>query len=132
MVDEIRKVTITKIDSDSVETDDSFPLGLAFHVYLSEVPDSVWRELFFSEYEQTWYSLKREMTVSGDKIRVVTAPGEEQGHVDFVKRLVEQTNKQVDMYNAEVKRQRDLQRQNLGREGKLVEEARERLKRVRL
>ena len=131
-MEKVKKISIKSVDTDLVEKDDSFPEALAFYVYLSEVPESVWREFFSSEYEQSWFNLKREVTVSGDRIRIVTSPGEEQQHIDFIKQVVERTNRQVDEYNGELERQQQLDAKNRAKESKLVEDAKERLKRVRL
>ena len=127
-----KKVEIRGIDTNSVEKDDSFPSALAFYVELSEVPDSIWRELFLSQYEQSWYNLKREVRVHGHKIRVVSAPGEEQGQVDFIKRVVQGTNEVVGRYNTEVMRQRELEKKGQEGQTKIMEEAKERLRKVKV
>jgi len=126
------KITIKEVDSETVEKDDSFPDGLAFYINLSGNPHSVWLEIFVSEYEQAWYNLKREVAVFGDRIRVVTAPGEEQGHIDFVKGLVSGTNQKVDLYNAEVERTLRAQDRKESVDANKVREAKERLKKVRI
>ncbi len=131
-MDLTRKIDIAGVDADSVEKDDSFPAALAFQIKLSDVPDNIWQEIFVSEYEQSWFNLKREVTLHGDRIRVVTAPGEEEKHIDFVKRLVSQTNDRAEEYNREVQRQRSIEERQTNEESKIVTEARERLKKVKL
>ncbi len=131
-MDAVKKVKIVELDPDSVEKDDSFPEALAFHVRLSDVPDSVWTEIFISEYEQTWFNLKREVTVRGDRIHVVTAPGEEQAHINFIKQLLEQTNAKVDEYNKEIEHEAQMAKRERAADLDIVEQAKERLRKVSL
>ncbi len=131
-MEHVRKIRILAVDVDSVEKDDSFPSALAFYIRLSDFPDNVWREIFVNEYEQAWYNLKREVTVEGNRVRVVCAPGEEQGQIDFIKKLIEGTNQNVDRYNAQVDQQVEIEKLHQAKESKVVEEAKDRLKRVRI
>ena len=74
----VETITIKGVDVDRIEKDDSFSKAYAFYVQLSATPDPIWIELFMSLYESTFQELKREMTIRGNQIRVVTAPDEEE------------------------------------------------------
>jgi len=131
-MDAVKKVNIVELDRDTVEKDSSFPEALAFYIRLSDVPGSVWTEIFVSEYEQAWFNLEREVSVRGDRIRVVTAPGEEQAHINFIKQLVEQTNTKVEEYNKEIEREAHMARREQSAQAEMVEQAKERLRKVSL
>ncbi len=126
----IEKVIIKAVDSEQIEKDDSFPKAYAFYIVLSQTPDPIWFELFISRYENTFYNLKREMTIHGGRIRVVTAPGEEENHVRFFRRLVEETNKDVDDYNKKMSEMVARENAKKGKEDAEADMIRERLKKI--
>jgi len=126
----VGKVTIKAVDSDHVEKDDSFSKAYAFYIALSETPEPVWVELFMSRYESTFTSLKREMTIQGNRVRVVTAPGEEEDHVRFLRQVVDETNKDVDEYNKKLARQAAGQSALKKMEDAEARQIKERLKKI--
>lgn len=126
----VQKVLIQAVDPDRIEKDDSFPKAYAFYVVLTTTPDPIWVELFISQYENRFYNLKREMTIHGDRIRVVTAPGEEENHVRFFRQLVDETNKQVDEYNKRLADREARERRFKEQEDAEAEQIRERLKKI--
>jgi len=128
----INKVTIQKVDSERIEKDDAFPKAFAFYIVLTETPHPIWVELFISRYERAFYNLKREMTIQGRDIRVVTAPGEEAGHVDFYRRLVDETNQAVDEYNKALAQEEARLRRMGDQETAEADAIRERLRRLQL
>jgi hypothetical protein len=128
----IEKVTIQAIDLDRIEKDDAFPKAYAFYIILSGTPHPIWVELFMSRYESGFYNLKREMTIQGKEIRVLTAPGEEVNHVEFFRRLVDETNRDVDEHNAESAEAEKRQRRLEDQEAVEAEEIRQRLRKIQV
>jgi hypothetical protein len=126
----VEKVTIKAVDLDRVEKDDSFPKAYAFYIALSETPEPIWVELFMSRYESTFTSLKREMTIQGSHVRVVTAPEEEENHVRFLRQVVDETNKDVDEYNRKLARQEEQERKLKAMEDAEAQQIKERLRRI--
>jgi hypothetical protein len=130
MVGTVGKVFVTKVDSDSVEKDNSFSKAYAFYVALSETPAPIWIELFMTRYETTFTNLKRQMTIQGNRVRVVTAPGEEEDHVRFLRHVVDETNKDVDEYNKKLARQAAGQGALKKMEDAEAQQIKERLRRI--
>jgi hypothetical protein len=126
----VGKVTIKAVDLDRVEKDDSFSKAYAFYIALSETPEPIWVELFMSRYESTFTSLKREMTIQGSHVRVVTAPGEEENHVRFLRQVIDETNKDVDEYNKKLARQEEQERKFKAMEDAEAQQIKERLRRI--
>ena len=126
----VETITIKGVDVDRIEKDDSFSKAYAFYVQLSATPDPIWIELFMSLYESTFQELKREMTIRGNQIRVVTAPGEEENHITFLRGLVEETNKEVDEYNKVQARREELGRRMELQKDAEAQQIRERLKKI--
>lgn len=128
----IEKVTIERVDSERVEKDDAFPKAYAFYLVLSATPHPIWVELFISRYEGTFYNLKREMSIQGREIRVVTAPDEEAQHVQFLRRLVDETNRAVDEHNTELAPQEARLRRMEDREAAEANAIRDRLRKLQV
>lgn len=128
----IEKVKIEKVDSERVEKDDAFPKAFAFYIVLTETPHPIWVELFMSRYEGTFYNLKRGMTIQGCQIRVVTAPGEEASHVEFFRRIIEQTNQALDEYNRQLAEEERVLRRLEDKEAAEAEEIKERLRKIQV
>ncbi len=128
----IEKVKVKSIDTERIEKDDSFPEAYAFYIELEVTPHLIWEEFFLRRYEGEWFNLKREMTIQGKEIRVVTAPGEEKSHVDFYRRLVEETNKDVDEYNRELAHQRERQSRLAQQESIEAKQIRDNLKKIQI
>jgi hypothetical protein len=126
----VKKITINGVDTDHIEKDESFPKAYAFYVALSETPEQIWVEFFMSRYEGMFTSLKREMTIQGSRVRVVTAPGEEGEHVRFLRQVVDETNKDVDEYNKKLARQEQQGRKLKALEDAEAEQIKERLRKI--
>ncbi len=128
----VEKVTIKELDPDRIEKDDSFPRAYAFYIVLTATPDPIWVEFFVSHYEIKPYPLEKEVTIHGSQIRVVTASGEEEEHVRFVRELVDETNKAVDDYNKAAAEAEVRDRGTKQQEDAEAQQIRERLKKIRI
>ena len=123
----IDKVNLKEpIDPDKlkIEKDDSFEMAYSFELELNKTPDYLWERYFQHEWKYSMYMLKREVSVRGNKIRVVTAPDEIEGKMDWVKGLVNATNDRVERHNEDTKKQ-------IEREKTLKEKEKETIKKVR-
>lgn len=127
----VNKVNIKEpIDPDKlkIEKDDSFPMAYAFYIELDSKPSSDWRRFFEYEWSTSLYLQKREVIVLGDRLRVITAPNEIEGKIDWVKGLVEVTNIRVNKYNEEMKRREEREKIEKKRQEETIEKMRGRLK----
>ncbi|HHV62109.1 MAG TPA: hypothetical protein GXX51_05665 [Firmicutes bacterium] len=130
---EIKLVNLLEIDLENIEKDNSFPAAYAFYLLLDRTPDPKWVEFFNAEFEGDPYVMKRTVTVKGNRLRVVTADSDDlQGHVDFVKRMVNEANRRAAEYNQKLSWERRREELRLEEERRTVEELRRRLLKVRL
>jgi predicted RNA-binding protein with PIN domain len=104
-------IEIVSVDRDTVEKDEAFPEAYAFYINLSDKPDSLWERYFEDERQHAFYSMKREIKVVGDKLRLVFGYGDNiESHVKFARQLVEGTNKRIEEHyrRAEQEEKREL------------------------
>lgn len=87
------KTEIVRVDEDGYCKSDEFPAAYKFELVLNQIPHRDWVEVFNEMYRRNWYNMKRETRVARDRIQIIVADSDNlQGHVDFAKSLVEQTN----------------------------------------
>jgi len=68
---------------------------------LGAVPDHVWLDIFDREWRSSRHLWDRKLFVIGDKLRLVTTLSDIEDKLDWVKQIVEETNKEIDEYNRE-------------------------------
>lgn len=112
-----------------IEKDDSFPMAYAFELPLDSTPDDIWTSIFEDEWKTSFYMLKRKVTIERNKLKVITAPDEIEGKIEWVKNLVSLTNKRVEEYNKEMKRREEAEEAETKRREEIIKQMRERLKR---
>ena len=72
--------------------------------------------------------LKRKVTVEDAKLRVITAPDEIKGKIEWVRNLVNSTNKRVEEYNKEMKKREEADTAEKKRNEETIRKMREMLK----
>jgi len=128
MTEKSKPVEIIGVDSETVEKDGAFPEAYAFYIKLSDKPDPLW-EKYLLEWDKALYSMRREMRVIGDKLRVVFVYGDDiQNCVKYAKQLVRIINERVKEHNKKVELQekKELAKQELSH--KKEDEIREKLR----
>ena len=105
MTEKSKLVEIIGVDSETVEKDGAFPEAYAFYIKLSDKPDPLW-EKYLLEWDKALYSMRREMKVIGDQLRVVFVYGDDiQNCVKYAKQLVRIINERVKEHNKKVELQ---------------------------
>ena len=128
MTEKSKLVEIIGVDSETVEKDTAFPEAYAFYIKLSDKPDPLW-EKYLLEWDKALYSMRREMKVIGDKLRVVFVYGDDiQNCVKYAKQLVRIINERVKEHNKKVELQekKEMAKQELSH--KKEDEIREKLR----
>ena len=128
MAEKSKPVEIIGVDSETVEKDTAFPEAYAFYIKLSDKPDPLW-EKYLLEWDKALYSMRREMKVIGDKLRVVFVYGDDiQNCVKYAKQLVRIINDRVKEHNKQVELQekKEMAKQELSH--KKEDEIREKLR----
>ncbi len=126
-----KKVNIKKpIDPEKLpmEKDDSFEMAYAVYIPLDSTPDYIWEQCFERERKVSFYSMKGKVTVENDKLRAVTIPNEIKGIIEWIKKLVERTNRSVEEYNKELRQKEEIEEARRKREEEDIKKMREALK----
>jgi hypothetical protein len=130
MKDFAKKVNLKPIDPDGLKIEKSYEFqeAYSFELELDSTPDYIWTEIFNSEWKTSFYTMKRQVMVFGNRIRVVTAPDEIKGKIEWIKSLVNSTNDRIEQYNKQVEQENETERQKIAREKETMDKMRELLK----
>jgi hypothetical protein len=87
------EIRVLGADESAYRKHNKFPRAYEFVLLLGREPHRDWISVFDREYQQSWYNMKREMRIAGDRVFLIVADSDNlQRHVDWVKDLVEKTN----------------------------------------
>lgn len=119
------------VDKIAVERDYYFPNAFIIDLPLDAPPDHAWQDIFEREWKMSRRLWERKIFVVGDKLRLVTTKNEIENKLDWIKKVVEQTNKEIDGYNQTFRVEKELSKQIPEEEVKeCIERIRETLKEV--
>ncbi len=117
MKESVKKVELSiapDIEKIVIKRDYYFANAYIIDLPLDSTPDHVWQDIFEKEWKSSRHLWDRKLFVLGSKLRLVTSLYEVKEKLDWVKEVVERTNKGVDEYNREAE----------ARAAKIEEEAR--------
>jgi hypothetical protein len=125
-----KKVSLRSVDPDKLKIEKSVWLreGYDFELELDSIPDPVWVQIFERERQASPNPLKGPVSVAVDKLEVTTSPDEIKGKIEWVKGLVDSTNKGVEKYNEQVMQKIEADEQKRLREPETIKKMREALK----
>lgn len=90
------EVKIQRVDDGASRKASHFPHAYYFEFVLDRVPNSDWVKVFMTEWKMSFYAMKCETHIQRDRIVMIVANADNfQGHADFAKRLVEETNNRI-------------------------------------
>ena len=85
---------IDRVDEDAAQKATDFPAACTFVLVLDAAPSEDWAAVFRQMYNRAWYNMKRKMELRGDRVTLIIADSDAlQGQVDFVKSVIEETNR---------------------------------------
>jgi hypothetical protein len=116
----LKPVNVGKI---AIKRDHYFSGAYIIDLPLDSTPDHVWQDIFEYEWKSSRHLWDRKLFVMGDKLRLVTAPNEIGSKLDWVKQILDQTNKGIDDYNREAEA-RMAQMEEQAEKQRLEDEAR--------
>ena len=97
MARKTKPIGIIEINTDIVEKDRAFENAYAFFITLSDKPDSLWKKYFQDEWKTSSYATKKEIRVTGNKLRLIFRYGDNlREQANFAQNLVEATNKRIE------------------------------------
>ena len=85
-------LTPVDIEKVTIKRDHYFPNAYIIDIPLDSVPDHVWQDFFEREWKLSRHLWDRKIYLIGDKIRLLTTIDNLEDKLDWVKRVVEQTN----------------------------------------
>jgi len=97
-----KKVNLMKsIDVDKIRIGRDIFLANAFTIELplDSQPDYVWLTFFEQEWKSSLNLWERKVTIIGDKLLLITTPTEIEEKIDWLQRVIQATNLQVDRFN---------------------------------
>ena len=91
--DQFPLIKILKINEDAYAKSNEFPAAYKFELILDQNPNYDWIEIFNYMYKKSIYTMKRETKIIDNRIQMIVADSDNlQNHVDFAKRLINDTN----------------------------------------
>lgn len=91
------------IDADTVaiSKDHYFANAFSVDLQLETAPDHVWQDIFEREWKLSMHLWDRKLFVIGDRLRLVTTVDNIEDKLDWVRQVIERTNRCIDEYNQE-------------------------------
>jgi hypothetical protein len=108
----------------AIRMDHYFPNAYLIDLPLDSTPDHVWQEIFNRTWKSSRHIWDRKLYVMGDKLRLVTADSNVEEKLDWVKSVLELTNKEIEEYNKEAQTreaqmEEELKKQTANEEAKI-------------
>jgi hypothetical protein len=125
------KVNLKPVDPDKLKIEKSALLSGAyvFDLELDSAPDHNWILAFEAERQASRYMRARTpVAVVGNKLEVMTLPDEIKDKVEWIKGLVDSTNKSIEKYNEQIKQRREAEQEKRLKEQETIKRMREALK----
>lgn len=94
----------------SIEKDRYFHDAYIVDLPLETMPDHIWQDLFEREWKASRHLWDRKLFIIGDKIRLITTEEDFEEKLDWIERVIDQTNKAIDEYNRSVEAAKELER----------------------
>lgn len=132
MKETVKKVTLLKpfdVDKIAIDRDHYFRSAYVVDLPLNFTPDHVWQDIFEQKWRSSRHLWDRKLFVIGDKLRLVTTEDEFGEKLDWIERVISETNKAIDEYNRAAQVAEETPKQQLWEERARVENLREALRR---
>jgi hypothetical protein len=94
----------------SIEKDSYFHDAYIVDLPLEAMPDHIWQDLFEREWKASRHLWDRKLFIIGDKIRLITTEEDFEEKLDWIERVIDQTNKAIDEHNRSVEAAKELER----------------------
>ena len=126
-----RKVNLKPIDPEKLKIEKSVLLvgAYVFDLELDSAPDHHWILAFEAELQASRYMRTgTPVAVVGNKLEVLTLPDEIEGKVEWIKGLVDSTNKSIEKYYEQIKQRHETEQDKQQKEQETIMRMREALK----
>jgi hypothetical protein len=89
------------VDSIAIKRDHYFSNAYVIDFPLDSTPDHVWQDILEREWKMSRHLWDRKLFVIGNKLRLVTPASEIEDKLNWVRQVLERTNRAIDLYNEE-------------------------------
>lgn len=125
-VKQVKLLEPVDVDNITIKRDHYFRKAYIIDLPLDSTPDHVWQDIFEREWKSSRHLWDRKLFTIGDKLRLVTTANEIEEKLDWVKQVLEQTNKGIEEYNREAEAREaqmdeQVKKQMLEKEAKVEE-----------
>jgi len=125
-VKQVKLLEPVDVDNITIKRDHYFRKAYIIDLPLDSTPDHVWQDIFEREWKSSRHLWDRKLFTIGDKLRLVTTANEIAEKLDWVKQVLEQTNKGIEEYNREAEAREaqmdeQVKKQMLEKEAKVEE-----------
>ena len=97
----VNLVEPVNIDSIVIKRDHYFSNAYLIDFPLDSTPDHVWQDIFEREWKMSRHLWDRKLFVVGNQLRLVTPASEIEDKLEWVRQVLERTNRGIDVYNEE-------------------------------
>lgn len=124
---DVEKITISR--------DQYFPKAYIVDLPLDSTPNHVWQDIFERNWKSSLHLWDRKLFVVGNKLRLVTTVNEFREKLEWIEKVIKETNEGIDEYNIglekeeEVRMKEELKRQKRWDEKGMVELIKDTLRR---
>lgn len=110
MKETVKKVKLSKpfnIDDVAIRRDRYFPNAYIIDLPLDSMPDHVWQNIFEQKWKSSRHLWDRKIFVMGDKLRLITTADEFGEKLDWIEKVIKETNKGIDEHNLAVHKEEE-------------------------
>lgn len=111
----VELLEITDVFKIDINRDGYFKNAYVIDLPLDSTPNHVWQEVLDTRWKASRQLWDRKLFVVGDKLRLVTSIEDVEDKVNWVRQIVDETNRRIEEYNQE----------EIARDAQVKEEARE-------
>jgi len=100
----VKKVMLLEpidVDQVKIKRDHYFSNAYIIDLPIDSIPDHVWQDIFEREWKSSRHLWDRKVYIVGSSLRLVTPASSIKEKLDWVKEIVDRTNKGVEEYNLE-------------------------------
>ena len=102
LVKKVKLADSIDVNTIAINRDRYFSNAYVVDLPLESAPNHVWQDILERQWKASRHLWDRKLFVICDKLRLVTTMEDIEDKIDWVKQVVEQTNKDVDEYNQEI------------------------------
>lgn len=127
------EIKLKTVDKNHVEKDNSFEEAYAIYGRFNSIPHTVWNQIFHEYWNGMLFSGKRNISLDGNMVRIVFGKGDDlQTHINFLKQVIEHTNKRYGEYIDTEARNKEEEEAKKEQIEKVKDELKEKLKEIQL